>query len=379
MSKIAKSKLDLIVDKSFQREPFYASKIAEKNAQLNTKECLKRLLVTKSKPARVRLELTNACNLNCVFCYRSHFRTEDRRVLTPDDIDILSPILKTAKFISLSQKAEPLMSPYIIPILDKMTDYNSIFSLYTNGQLLNESISLALIRNKINFLTISISAFNDNYQRFHRGGRWDKLIENIKTLNSLKEKYNSKHPRLRLSFILRTDTIDYLDDALNFVKKYYFSEGIQMLLFFRWTDSDKKKELIFNWNKYKPIINAFKERAKNNGVLIDLASDVPEKMRPSLTKKYIKLCYEPWESFNITPGGDVIPCGQSEVITGNIHSEDPIAIWNNYNYHEFRSRMNNKPFNEDCTKCWHCRYVSPLIQGNNLVKLDKIFDSFYRI
>jgi hypothetical protein len=40
--------------------------------------------------------------------------------------------------------------------------------------------------------------------------------------------------------------------------------------------------------------------------------------------------------------------------------------------------MNGKPYNNVCTECWHCRYVSPQVIGEKLAKADKIFDSYYR-
>jgi len=377
--KIIKNKLDMIVQKSFRREPFYASDTAEKNAVKNAKECLKRPITMESMPVKVRLELTNSCNLNCVFCYRPHFKTMDKSVLTLQDIKILSPLLKTAKFITLAQKCESLISPNIIDILDAVGKYKAVISLYTNGQLLDKKISEALIRNKVTFLTISCSAFNDDYQKFHRGGKFRKLVDNISALNELKRKYNSNTPRLRLSFVLRKDTIDYLDDALEFVKKYYFREGIQILLFFRVAEEDKHLELIFNWERYKPIVDSFIAKAEKENILTDFSIDVPKNMRPSLPEQYTKVCYEAWDAFNITPGGNVTPCAQAGAIMGNIRLQKPVMLWNNDNYREFRIRMNKRPYNRDCIDCWYCRYISPFVQGDKLVRLNKIFDSFYRI
>ena len=374
-SNIIRNKYDEIVENSFQRMPFHSSQLSEENAENNRQECQLRPLIVKSNPVRVRLELSNACNLKCKFCYRSHFTSNNKSLLTADDIDAISPILKTAKFISLSQKAEPLTSPFIIPILDKMSRYNSIFSLYTNGQLLNQNIATALIRNKINFLTISICSFDeDNYRRLFRGGKLETVIRNIEKINLLKKKKNSIYPRLRMSFILRKDTVKYLDEALNFAHKNNFNEGIQVLLFFRSVDTDRKFEPISNWNFYQNKLEEFKNKAAKKNVQIDFSFTMPDEKK---IDQYS--CYEPWETFNINSNGDVSPCGLGVNVVGNIHNDDPLTIWNNNSYVSFRSGMNSQNLNSECENCWHCRYVSPFIVGDRLVKLDKVFNDYVRI
>ena len=377
MPKMIKSKYDLIGSDSFKRDPFYASDIAEENHNENTIESLKRPLEMVSYPPRIRLELTNACNLNCSFCYQPHFTSEDKDLLTVDDIKRLSPLLKKAKFISFALKAEPLMSPHLVPIMDEMSNYNSIFSLYTNAQLLTEKVSLALIRNKINFLTISICSFDENYSTLQKGGNIEKVIKNIEDLNRLKEKHNSTYPKLRLSFILRMDTINNLDDALDFVKKYNFSEGIQFLMFYRFVESDKHLEPIFHWDKVGPILKSFKEKAKRENVLVEVSSEAPDGMITSSTEKYIKTCFDPWESFNVAPNGDVTSCALGAVM-GNIRAENPVELWNNDEFKKFRNKMNSKPYNKICEQCWHCRHVSVSKVGDTAVKLDRIYGSFYR-
>ncbi|OGS10424.1 MAG: hypothetical protein A2234_06540 [Elusimicrobia bacterium RIFOXYA2_FULL_58_8] len=378
MLKRIKGKLDLIVEKSFKQRAFRASAAAERNALVNARECLRRPLTMKSNPVRVRLELTNACNLNCVFCYRPHFSTRDRSLLTPEHVERLAPILRTAKFVSLSQKAEPLASPHFIKVLEKVSVYKPICSLYTNGQLLSREISEALVKNRVHFVTVSLSAYGDKYARLHRGGRFDKLVSNIKTLNEIKKRRRSVFPRLRISFVLRPDTVEFLEDAVRFAKEYKFSEGVQLLSFFRFTDEDKSMEPALNWRKYEGAVRSFRALAEREGVMLDSALDVEDGMRSAVVSEYAARCYEPWESYNVTPGGSVLPCTQAGAVMSNMITGDPLAIWNNKKFQAYRSHMTCRPFNRDCLECWHCRYVSPLVTGKKAARLDRIFDTFHR-
>ena len=375
---MVKTKYDLIEEKSFKNMPYWVSELAENNFQRNREDRENREEALASNPPRIRLELTNKCNVQCTFCYRAHFKTNDHSVLTPEDVDLLNPVLATAKYISLFQKAESLMSPHIIPILDKMSQYDAVFYISTNGLLLDERISRALIRNKITFLTLSINAFNDNYERFYRGGNFETLEKNINRLNDLKYRLSSDYPRLRLSFVLRRDTLAYLDEALEFIKKHKFSEGIQIITFYSYVEEDRHLEPALDWSFYEGEMKRIREKAKNENILFEFSLDEAGDTRPSATEDYTKICYEPWESFNVTPSGNVYPCATASAPMGNIRITNPLDIWNSREFREFRKKMNGDEPNKDCAECWHCKYVAAEVMGLKASRLSKIYDSFYR-
>lgn len=368
----------MIINKSFERAPFFGSDISEDNARENEAESLRRDTVLKSNPVRVRLELTNKCNLVCVFCYRSHFRTDDKSELTPDDIDKLDPVLRTAKFISLQQKTESLVSPHIVEILDKVGKYDAVSSLNTNLLPLTEEMAEALVRNKVQFVSVSVSVFDESYKKIYRGGKFNDLVEKVELLNAVKLRMGSSLPRLRMSFVLRKDTVDQLEPALDFCKRYNFAEGIQVLSFFRNVEEDKHLEPALHWEEYEETWDRFQKRAEELGVPVEFSLDVAEGMREAACPQYVKGCFEPWESLNIAPSGNVMPCSQASQIMGNIRDDDVIDIWRNENYRGFREGMNGAPYNKDCAECYHCRFVSASVMGDKVSKREKIYDTYYR-
>lgn len=378
MNKSVKTKLDLITNKSFVKESFYASEIAEDNARKNADERLERNPAVISNPSRVRLELTNECNLNCVFCYRSQFRTDDKSILTPDDIQRLDPLLRTAKYISLQQKTESLVSPHIVEILDQIGTYDAVTSLNTNLLPLTEEMAAALVRNKVTFVSVSVSAFDETYEKIYRGGKLDLLISKVELLNETKRRMKSNLPRLRMSFVLRKDTAQNLEPALEFCKRHNFSEGIQVLSFYRMVEEDRHLEPALHWENYETLWRRFKDKAEKMNVPVEFSLDVEEGMRERACSDYVKGCYEPWESLNIAPSGNVLPCVQASESMGNIRDADVKEIWNGEIYRRFREGMNAKPFNRDCGECYHCRFVSALVMGGKVSKRDKIYDTYYR-
>ena len=378
MSETAKSKLDLMVAKSFALAPFFASETAERNAELNAAECLSRPLILESLPARIRLEPTNACNLSCSFCFRRYFRTDDSRILSGDDIDHLQGLLDQAKFVCLSQKGEPFMSRNIVDILDRLGRSGTIISLYSNGQLLSEKIAASLIDNQVNFMTLSISAFDEQYSAMHGGGSFERLTANLETLNRLKQERGTILPRLRLSYVFRTDNARYLSKALDVIKTYDFSQGLQVLAFYRFAESDIYLEPIYHWEECLPYIEAARQKAEAEGIPFDFSLEVESGMRRSLPEEYIPACPEPWESFNVTAGGDVVPCCVAGEVMGNIRDESPEKIWNNEKFQAFRRRMTTPPYNKDCLACWSCRFVSQKTVGEHASRSKKLYDGFYR-
>ena len=77
---MAKTKYEMLTKKSFDNIPFYASPEAEKNESMALSEREVRAEEIDENPLRVRLDLTNKCNVQCVFCYRDHFRTDEHSI-----------------------------------------------------------------------------------------------------------------------------------------------------------------------------------------------------------------------------------------------------------------------------------------------------------
>ncbi len=377
MSSIEKNKYDLIAQQSFAREPFYASRDAEQNVLANGQECISRPLVMKAFPTRVRFDLTNACNLRCDFCFRKHFESNDRSLLLPEDIDRLDKILYMAKYISLSQKSEAFASPHIVAILERLKRYNAVISVNTNGQLMNQQVCEALIRSHVQFVSLSVHLFDEqSYEACYKGGSFQRLVENINLLNRLKEQTQSLLPRLRISYVLRMDTLQGLDDAIEFVKKYEIQEGIQLLMFYRIVEDDKKYEINLKDKTIQNKIQAFLKKAASEGILVNASFDVDSDMVQDDGTSYN--CFDPWESINVNPNGDVTPCSIASAIMGNIRETDIMDIWSGDEFKKFRRHMDAVPKNKDCCLCWHCRAVNPETMGNALVKKESIYQNFTR-
>lgn len=85
--------------------------------------------------SRCYLEITNICNLNCVFC-AGHRRVP--RMMTEDEFDALTDRLcNSVKFLYFHLMGEPMMNPSLPTFVRKAREKGFIPVLTTNGTLLH--------------------------------------------------------------------------------------------------------------------------------------------------------------------------------------------------------------------------------------------------
>ena len=219
--------LEMQVQKSLDRVKVQFSEVASKNAVLNDIEKRQLLPALKSKPIRIRMELTNECNLRCVFCYKSYFNVK-KQDLSMEEFLKLDSFLKEAKFLTFFTKSEPLMAQTLFPALEHCTQYEAATYFSTNAIPLTREISERLVDLGLTFMQVSVNVFGDEYAKVYRGGKFSQLEENLGILNEVKRAKNSAKPHLRLSFCSTKKSVLNLEEAIRFAKKFEFSQGVQV-------------------------------------------------------------------------------------------------------------------------------------------------------
>lgn len=109
---------------------------------------------------------------------------------------IAASVFPYAHTVVLSAGNEPLMSPWFTEILRLVAPYK-IPTLYflTNGQLLTEKISEAVIESGVTQVQISADgATKETYERIRRGARFETLLRNIRYLTRRKRELHDRPP-----------------------------------------------------------------------------------------------------------------------------------------------------------------------------------------
>lgn len=159
------------------------------------------------QPYKVRLESCSLCQLDCVTCYMRRKNTGNigNGYLKYDDFVFFIKNNPFVKEIELSNNGEPFLNPDLLNILEYAYE-NKILITFSNGSNFNDvkyEILEALVKYNVRKIRISIDgASQSSYSRYRRNGNFNKVIENIKKLNNIKERYNSKTPHLTWQYIL---------------------------------------------------------------------------------------------------------------------------------------------------------------------------------
>ena len=151
-------------------------------------------------PQYLLIEPTSVCNLKCIMCFQSDKTFKDRGFINLDFFKNLVDQARDAgcRAITLSSRGEPLLHKEIDKMLSYLYESKILdVKINTNATLLSEKLSHALLSAEISELVFSVDAITEEtYNKIRRGGKFSKVLENIKMFNKIKEKYYPKSPTI---------------------------------------------------------------------------------------------------------------------------------------------------------------------------------------
>ena len=154
----------------------------------------------------IRIDAASLCQLRCPVC--QDWRLKElvgAGYLKFEDFRIFVDKYENFKNIEISNNGEIFMNPQIDKIIRYAFEKGVVLTA-ENGVNLN-NISDETIQNLVKYqfgpICVSIDGASDRtYPIYRMGGSFSKVLENIKKINSFKEKLNSENPRLIWRFIV---------------------------------------------------------------------------------------------------------------------------------------------------------------------------------
>ncbi|MDI6732734.1 MAG: radical SAM protein [Planctomycetota bacterium] len=160
-------------------------------------------------PRSFNIEPTSHCNLKCVMCPRQRPHKKDGYM----KMDLFRKIVDETlgygpRSIVLYKDGEPLLHPEIIEMVRYIKQVNPAHNILisTNGLLLTEKLSQALIQNRLDQLHFSIGAVIPETYNKIRGGKLQQLEDNIRRLIEIKRVERAKIPYLSAQIINMPET-----------------------------------------------------------------------------------------------------------------------------------------------------------------------------
>lgn len=184
----------------------------------------------------IGLETNNTCNLRCRHCPapREMKRTKGFMAwkLFRQIIDN-NPYLQR---IYLTDWGEPLLHPEIIEMIAYAHSQGKHVSLTTNGTLLDQPMSQALLKAGLDLIKISIDGSPKTYEKI-RGYSYERVRENIYEFLSLKEATKSS-TWVEVTMVIYEETIEEVEFMLKEWSKMVNAVNFQPR-FFTWPRSKR--------------------------------------------------------------------------------------------------------------------------------------------
>ena len=143
-------------------------------------------------PVRVVLEPTNLCNHNCVFCFYSNFRSDNKVYISREKLFELAEDFKKldVKSVSLVGGGEPMLHPAIYDLIRWFHENNILISITTNGSALKDSEIDTIVRAST-YIRVSLNAASvqtHNMINAPKSSQFERIINNIEKLRKHRDK-----------------------------------------------------------------------------------------------------------------------------------------------------------------------------------------------
>jgi MoaA/NifB/PqqE/SkfB family radical SAM enzyme len=345
-----------------------------------------RLLRPTTQLAKIYIEVTNLCNLDCVTCMRNVWGEPPGKMSD----EIFERIFETVKGLSplptvfFGGYGEPLIHHRLVEWVKRFKTLGTRVELITNGLLLTEERSLQFIRAGLDTLWVSLDGSTpESYADVRLGSSLPKVLENLKTLRTIRYKatdIDNTKPNLGIAFVAMKDNIADLPEVLRLgislgAKQFSISNVLahtpelhEQILY---------KRTVFNTATRKttsiPVVNL--PRMDWNNYTKDVLADIfSRKYQLELAgyeiNRAVDTCpFVEQGSTAIRWDGSVCPClpllhtnqhyfgrqmrHEHTYVLGNVLEKDVLELWKSKEYADLRERLQRFDFSS-CTFCSGC-------------------------
>jgi radical SAM protein with 4Fe4S-binding SPASM domain len=259
-------------------------------------------------PVRIELELTEACNIACRFCYNSGERAFTDKLTA---MRILHLLAGQGVLEIILTGGEPLLHPDFDLIAREAGSLFPHVLLQTNGTLLTEEKMVVLTESGFLGLNISLHGGPDthDYLTQHQGSH-------ARALRSVKRALKS--PLVTwVNLVLTNQNYGEIGAHLRFLSEV----GVRNFTFTRFTPtgSGRAATLALSLEQLETATRRIQEfRDSNQGSTVLLANAVPRCALPEDLREFAEPCSYGVDRFYVNVRGDLMICGMSRVPLGNV-------------------------------------------------------------
>jgi radical SAM protein with 4Fe4S-binding SPASM domain len=269
----------------------------------------KRLLELNANmsPVRVEFELTEQCNLSCIFCYNS------RRPAVSKNVYAVLDKLYTENVLEIVLTGgEPMLHPDFSNTLIKCRSMFSNVMVQTNGTYITSET--AEFFKKYELSGINVSLHGNKYIHEQLTGTAKSYGAAVSGIACLLE----KGIRVASNFVLTAKNISILPETMNML----YTMGIKEMTLTRFTPTGAGAGNADLSVSRDQLINALYSAKQKMDIYTDfkiiLANSIPYCALPEDLDFFCSYCHFGSSRFYIDIHGNVLMCGMSRIVIGNI-------------------------------------------------------------
>jgi MoaA/NifB/PqqE/SkfB family radical SAM enzyme len=172
--------------------------------------------------ARLYLETTNQCNIDCATCMRSSWNVE-LGFMSDETFDQILDSLQAIgqpMDITFMGIGEPLAHPRTIEMIAQLKVLGHWVEMVTNGTLLNEKRAKGLIAAGLDVLWVSIDgATPENFADIRLGAYLPEILANVRQFRRLRRPAHHPVPEIGIAFVAMKRNIADLPELLALGKR----------------------------------------------------------------------------------------------------------------------------------------------------------------
>jgi MoaA/NifB/PqqE/SkfB family radical SAM enzyme len=182
-------------------------------------------VVPSTNLKHVRLAIDDSCNLKCPSCrkgmiFHKEGPTFQRGIKLADKINEWLHQQQHSIQVHIGSDGDPFASHVYRHFMQKTPRTENInYSILTNGIMLKEFLpQIPHVMSNLTKLGVSIDgASAGTYEKLRLGGKWDKIIENLNYISSLKSQYGFEFV---LQFVVQKDNYHEMIEMIGLASKY---------------------------------------------------------------------------------------------------------------------------------------------------------------
>lgn len=293
--------------------------------------------VVDALPAKLTLQTTDRCNLDCPHCQIP--RAEKKPTMSEAVLDrVVADLFPTLIELHPTNLGEPFLWRHFERLCSEMSRFGVLLDLTTNGTLLDER-RLGWIVPVARDVKVSFDgATRSTFERLRRGARFDQVCENTRRLVA-----GTSPGTVALQMTLMRSNYRELPELVRLAGELGATRVKAYHLFSFRSDLDAES-IVGEPDLWPPVLEAALREGERLGVSLQCAEPAG-----AIGDVGATACHLPWHETWVDLDGAILTChSHGGDIAGNILADSFEASWNGPLYRSIRAGFaRSRP-------AWHC-------------------------